>query len=105
MASEQISTDIRYLAENHPGYLEQVQRNYWRNFALFILEGCFFSFGFAIFASDTILPYLVSELTGNPFLVGQREMTEITVLDVQGKPWVKPFFILGHASSPLLIST
>lgn len=70
MASEQIATDIRYLAENHPGYLEQVQRNYWRNFALYILEGCFFSFGFAIFASDTILPYLVSELTGNPFLIG-----------------------------------
>jgi|GEM_PF-684438 len=64
------SSDVEYLAKHHPQYIEAVSRNYWVNFLLLTLDSGFYTFATAMLSQDTILPFLVTRLSGRSLLVG-----------------------------------
>jgi MFS family permease len=64
------SSDVEYLTRRHPGYIAEVEKHYWRNFILITLDSSFYSFAAVTLSQDTILPYFISQFSGNPLLIG-----------------------------------
>ncbi len=64
------STDLSQIALEHPEYTAQVNRNYRRNYLLVLFDSSLFAFVLAMLSVDTIIPYLVSNLTDQRFWVG-----------------------------------
>jgi MFS family permease len=64
------SSDVEYLATRHPAYMKAVERNYRVNFLLLTLDSAFYTFTMAMLSQDTILPFLVTRLSGRSLLVG-----------------------------------
>ena len=64
------STDIRKLEQDHPEYIRQVEKNYWWNFIVIMLDSAFFTFSVTVLSQDTIIPYFVAQLTDQKFFIG-----------------------------------
>lgn len=64
------SSDVEYLTRQHPEYIAEVEKHYWRNFILIILDSSIYSFAAVALSQDTILPYFISRYTGSALLVG-----------------------------------
>jgi MFS family permease len=65
-----LSRDIQKLEKDYPEYIEKVQKNYWWNFIVVMLDSAFFTFSVTMLSQDTIIPYFVSNLSEHKFLIG-----------------------------------
>jgi MFS family permease len=61
---------VQTIYDRYPGYVQQVKRHYLRNYVLFIAEACAFTVSLAMFSQDTILPFLISNLTKRSIYIG-----------------------------------
>ena len=61
---------MQTIYDRYPGYVQQVKRHYLRNYVLFIAEACAFTVSLAMFSQDTILPFLISNLTKRSIYIG-----------------------------------
>ncbi len=64
------SRDVQTVFSQYPAYVLEVQKNYRRNFLLFILEASAFTVSLAFFSEDTVLPLLISNLTRRSIYIG-----------------------------------
>jgi MFS family permease len=61
---------VQTIYDRYPGYVQQVKLHYLRNYVLFIAEACAFTVSLAMFSQDTILPFLISNLTKRSIYIG-----------------------------------
>lgn len=64
------SSDLYEISQKYPEYTAQVSRNYRTNFLLVMFDSSLFSFVLALLSVDTIIPYLVSQLSDQRVWVG-----------------------------------
>jgi MFS family permease len=65
-----LAPDVQALAGAYPGYVASLARNRRWNFAANILDSGTFALTSAALTETTILPYFVSQMTANAFIIG-----------------------------------
>ncbi|HZQ05668.1 MAG TPA: MFS transporter [Anaerolineae bacterium] len=65
-----LGTDVRVMQAKYPDYVRSVETNFKWNFCALVLDGATFSFALALLSQNTILPYFLSFLTTQPFIIG-----------------------------------
>lgn len=65
-----IGSDVKKLIKEHPDYISQVDKYYWRNFVLLVLDSATYAFSVSMLSQDTIIPYFVNQLTTKSWVIG-----------------------------------
>jgi MFS family permease len=65
-----LGSDIQKLQQEHPDYIDKVRANYWWNFIALVLDSSIYSFSVATLSQDTIIPYFVSQLSDQKWIIG-----------------------------------